>query len=145
MRGERHLRLLIIIVLAAASVRPFILQMYAMNRPALAAYYDRLFDRGTPEYPSFLRAVADATPPGSSVAVLVPMRRWDDGYSYAYYRASYFLAGREVLPLVWRDDRVLSRNLDRADYVASWRLELGGAGLEPVLQAHGGTLYRRKR
>lgn len=145
MQHARVLRLLILLALAAASVRPFILQMYGVNRAALGAYYARLFDRGTTEYPKFLSSVAQATPPGSSVAIFVPMRRWDDGYSYAYYRASYFLAGRRVLPVVWRDDRLLPDNVRSADYVASWNLALEGRDLRSILRAHGGTLYERVR
>lgn len=145
MQHAHRLRLLIVIILAAASVRPFVLQMYAMDRPALARYYDQLFDRGTPDYPKFLAAVARATPAGSRIAVIVPMRRWDDGYSYAYYRASYFLVGREVLPVVWRNDRVIEKHVRSADYVASWQMRVDAPALEVVMTSYGGTLYRRVR
>src|SRR5258708_39215299 len=72
------------------------------------------------EYPHFLEGVRAHTKPGDRIAVVVPNMRWDDGYSYAYYRASYFLAGREVLPLRYRTDAPIPENLAKTEYLAVW-------------------------
>ena len=101
-------------------------------------------DRRTPEYPAFLAEVARRTKPGQSIAIVVPMRHWDAGYSYAYYRASYFLAGRRVVPLVDPDDRVHPERLREADFIAAWRVPEFAAP-ETVWQGCGGTLYRGPR
>ena len=145
MHEARNLRLAIALVLAIASVRPFIPQMFATKVRNESAALGQYFDQSSPEYPKFLSSVAAATPEGSRIAIFVPMRRWDEGYSYAYYRASYFLAGREVLPVVWRDDRLVGQNVERADYIASWNMKVGAKGFQPLFKAHGGTLYRRVR
>jgi hypothetical protein len=139
----RNLRLAIAIVLALASVRTFIPMMFSSRIRSESSSLGEYFDQSSPEYPRFLTSVAAATPAGSRIAIFVPMRRWDEGYSYAYYRASYFLAGRDVLPVVWRDDRLIAQNVERAEYIASWNMKVGAKGFQPILKAHGGTLYRR--
>jgi hypothetical protein len=67
---------------------------------------------------------------------------WDGGYSYAYFRASYFLAGREVLPLVAPDDRHLVGNFNRAEYLAIWHNRVP-ARAAVVFAGDGGVLVRR--
>ena len=101
-------------------------------------------DRRTPDYPAFLAEVARRTKPNQSIAIVVPMRHWDAGYSYAYYRASYFLAGRRVVPLVDPDDRVHPERLREADFVAAWRVP-EFYGPQVVWQGHGGVLLRGAR
>jgi hypothetical protein len=75
-------------------------------------------DRAWPDYPLFLQGVREHTRPGDTIAVIVPIMRWETGYSYAFYRASYFLTGREVLPLVTPDDGRLPQNFRAAKYIA---------------------------
>ena len=101
-------------------------------------------DRRTPDYPAFLAEVARRTEPDQSIAVVVPMRHWNGGYSYAYYRASYFLAGRRVVPIVDENDRLHPERLQEADFIAVWRVP-EFAGPDVVWQGHGGTLFRGTR
>ena len=101
-------------------------------------------DRRTPDYPAFLAEVAHRTEPGQSIAIVVPMRHWNGGYSYAYYRASYFLAGRRVVPIVDEDDHLHPERLQEADFIAVWRVP-EFAGPDVVWQGHGGTLFRGAR
>lgn len=110
-------------------------------RERQAAYYSRLADRATPDYPKFLAEVCAKTPPGSTVAIVVP-RGWDEGYRYAYYRAVYLLEGRRALPVVWKN-RQLPENLRSADYVAAWRISMPRRPFEPEWSGFSGTLYRR--
>ena len=101
-------------------------------------------DRGGwwPDYPRFLEEVRAHTRRGQSIALLVPTMQWQRGYFYAYYRASYFLAGREVLPLVLENDRPVPENLHRAQYLAIWSRP-APAGARVVFAEYGGTLVRR--
>ena len=94
------------------------------------------------EYPRFLEGVRAHTKPGDRIAVIAPSMRWDDGYSYAYYRASYFLAGREVLPLLYRTDAPIPENLKKAEYLAVWQAP--GPRAHVVWQGSGGVLLSRR-
>jgi hypothetical protein len=101
-------------------------------------------DRRTPDYPAFLAEVARRTKPNQSIAIVVPMRHWNAGYAYAYYRASYFLAGRRVVPIVDSDDQLHPERLREADFVAVWRVP-GFSGPEEIWRGHGGVLFRGVR
>jgi hypothetical protein len=97
----------------------------------------------TPPYELFLREVARRTTPGQKIAILVPDRGWARDYAYRYYRASYVLAGRRVIPLLSPDDAVHLDRLRHADLIAAWDVE--ATGHELLWRAHGGALYRRTR
>lgn len=101
-------------------------------------------DRRTGDYPLFLAEVARRTRPGERIVIVVPIRYWRTGYGYAYYRASYFLAGRRAIPILDDDDRVRRERIQQADYVAAWRIP-DLPGFEAVWRGHGGALLRRNR
>jgi hypothetical protein len=96
---------------------------------------------GWPEYPLFLQGVRAHTKPGDRIAVVVPRMAMEVTYGYAYYRATYFLAGRDVLPLYYRS---LPRpeNLAKAEYLAVWQAPAPAA--QVVWQGHGGVLLSRR-
>ncbi|HEV2719246.1 MAG TPA: hypothetical protein VG323_04440 [Thermoanaerobaculia bacterium] len=129
--------------IVVAGIDPFLLSMPFYDRAALAPAFDRYADRNWQQYAQFLRDAREHTRPGERVAVLVPVTRWDDGYSYAYYRASYFLAGREVLPLFDDADRAHPENLRAADVVAAWRAPVPRTHTKLVWRGDGGVLVRR--
>src|SRR5947208_10387206 len=114
-------RIAAIVLFAAIVILSFdlpIARIPFMNRAHLHALFERQADTSWyPEYPAFLDEVRAHTQPGDSIALLVPLMHWDGGYSYAYYRASYFLSGREVLPLVTRSDQPLVDIFNRAKLV----------------------------
>lgn len=112
-----------------------------LNRKAFHRAFTAQPDRGWEEYPRFLEGVLAHTRPGDRIAVIVPGMKWDDGYSYAYYRASYFLTGREVLPLIYYDKPV-RENLGRADYLAIWHAQEPRAHV--VWRGDGGVLLSRE-
>src|ERR1041385_1176909 len=87
-----------------ACIDPILLRFPFYRRAALAPVFERYADRMWLPYAAFLRGVREHTQDGQTIAVLVPTLDWDRGYSYAYYRASYFLAGREVLPLAGSEE-----------------------------------------
>jgi hypothetical protein len=99
--------------------------------------------RRNPEYERFLAEVARRTEAGSAIAIVFPPRQWERGYAFAYYRASYVLAGRRVLPLVDPDDSVHLERIGSAHYVASWQVP--APELEQVWSGHGGALLRGGR
>lgn len=113
-----------------------------IDRKPIAEMFTRYPDREWEQYPRFLEGVRERTRGGDSIALIVPKMKWDDGYSYAYYRASYFLAGRTVLPLITSDDRPHPENFRDARYIAVWRTSLPQGRRVLVWSGEGGVLLR---
>lgn len=91
-------------------------------------------DPGPPEFQAFLKEVARRTRRGDSIAILVPDEM--GGFSYAYYQASYALAGRRLIsPL----------KLKKTEYIAAWKREALVPDHIPIWAGHGGTLLRSVR
>jgi hypothetical protein len=123
-------------------IEPILLSLPFRDRQPMAAAFATRADRLFPGYVEFLSDVRAHTRNGDSIALLVPSRSWERGYSYAYYRASYLLAGREILPLVDRSDRPVGQTFRSAKYVAAW-------GVTPppgdvVVKSSGGVLVRQR-
>ena len=137
------LRRIVFAAIVLASIDPLLLRFPFAPRAPLAAAYARRADGNWFQYVQFLDGVRAHTRPGERVAVLAPAMRWDDGYSYAYYRASYFLTGREVLPVVDSHDGVHPENLAHADVIAAWRARLPAGRFRVAWQGEGGVLVRR--
>ena len=139
---RRRLALVVFVALAVLAIDPDLFRIALANRAAMLRTMTLYPDRGWDAYPAFLEEVRAHTRPGDTIALVVPTSHWDDGYSYAYYRASYFLTGREVLPVVDRDDAAQPQNFARAKYVAAWR-----RGIRPpmrvVWSGSGGALLER--
>ena len=111
--------LLIFLALTIFAIDPSLLRDATVARPLVAPAAE-LPDTIWPGFTNFLAEVRERTPRGASIAIVVPTTKWDDGYAFAFYRASYLLAGREVLPVVMPEGRELRENLARAQYVAVW-------------------------
>lgn len=131
------------LAIVAASINPMPLFVPFYGRARLEPLFKRYDPPKWQEYAPFLYGVRAHTRGGETVAVLVPTPKWDPGYAYAYYRASYLLAGREVLPLMDTDGRVVPENLLRADFVAVWHAPLPLTHRTLVWSGHGGALLRR--
>ena len=115
------------------------------DRSILRRQYTALPDQQTPSYPQFLREVRARTERGSSIAILVPMRYWNEGYAYAFYRASYFLAGRRVVPLVSPDDQTHLPRASETDYIAAWDIGARVPEERVIWRGHDGFLVRKAR
>jgi hypothetical protein len=116
-----------------------------VDRSGLAAHARREADREWyPLYPRFLNAVRANTKPGQSIAIVVPPRRWTDGYDFAFYRASYFLAGRTVLPVLDQHDALHPENLQEADCIAVWQQPFRAPDRTLVWRGEGGVLLGRR-
>jgi hypothetical protein len=140
-------RALIVIALAAIvamCIDPRLLLMPFVDRAPYARALEGYPDRQWPLYPRFLEGVHAHTRPGDTIALIVPAMRWDNGYLYAYYRACYFLAGREVLPLVDPQNNKLQQNFRNARYVAVFGVTLRTPA-DVVWKGEGGRLLRLRR
>ena len=140
---RRVLYALLLAAMILGGIETFFFRIFAHDRGASAAQLAAAPDRAAPGYAAFLREVRARTPEDARIAVVVPMRRWSGGYEYAYYRASYALAGREVIPLVDRDDSAHLERVRDAEWVASWGMEPRIPGFARVWSGSGGTLLRR--
>ena len=122
---------------------PHYWRLYTANRQALLRYYTDLQYSRMPGFRAFNEEVRARVPEGSGVAIWVPFRQWYGGYSYAYHRAKYLLAGRHVVALIDTEDRFLAGNLRNAKYIAAWHGAPRFEGYEIVWQSRDGTLARR--
>ena len=140
-------RAIIASVLFAGAViggfEPLYLKMITADRGALRASAAAVADRNTPQYATFLEQVRARTSPGTSIAILAPVRHWQNGYDYWYYRACYILHGRRVLPILDRSDVVRTDLLRSADYIADWGVTARFPGRQLVWRGSGGALLRR--
>ena len=140
--ARRVLAFLCLLAIVALRIEPQLLRVSFTNRRTLSSILRRWPDGNWQQYPRFIQQVREHTRNGDSVVIVVPMLKWDDGYSYAYYRASYFLAGREVLPLVTADDRPHPENVRDARYIAGWHMTRPPGRAEVVWEGEGGVLLR---
>ena len=140
--GQRLLALLVLVALVVVRIEPRLLRV-PFQRAQFARYYISAADRLWPQYPQFLEGVRAHTQDGDSIAIVVPTLEWNRGYMYAYYRASYLLAGREVLPLADADNHLQLLNFRNARYVAVWNTSMPQAHFTTVWRGDGGVLLRR--
>ena len=140
---RRALYVIALAAIVATCIDPRLMQMPFVGRDPNVAL-ERSPDRQWPLYAQFLEGVYAHTRPGDTVALIVPQMRWEPEYVYAYFRACYFLAGREVLPLVDPTNRKLLQNLSDARYVAVFGATFRGPA-DVVWQGDGGMLLRLRR
>ena len=123
---RRRVAIVLFVLIAVASIDPNLLRR-AVNIPE--------DHTRTVPYEIFLAGVRERTRPGDSVVLLLPTSRWNDAYQQAFSRASFVLAGRELLPAVW-GERVVHDHIERASHIAAWQVR--PIGLErPVVWATG--------
>jgi hypothetical protein len=142
-RFQSLLAMACLIALVGTRLERGLLELPFADQRPIREYFAQVPDLLWQGYPEFLQGVRERTRPGDSIAILVPARHWNEGYAYAYYRASYFLAGRRVIPLVMPDDRDAPENLGMADYLATWRKEIPTGGHAVIWRGSGGMLVRR--
>src|SRR5437016_14526709 len=112
---RRALTIICLATIVVVGVAARLFQLPFIDRGPSERAMARYSDRAWPDYPLFLQGVREHTRPSDTIAVTVPAMTWDGGYSYAYYRASYFLTGREVLPLVAPHNERLPQNFRAAN------------------------------
>jgi len=129
------------LILAGAFEVHYLTILFA-DRFSLADRVGQLRYGKLPEIRPFLEEVERRTDRGTEIALVTPARTWNQGYEYAFYRAAYVLAGRTVLPVMTPDDRPIIGNLERADLVAAWGVELDPERFSVIWRGAGGTLAR---
>lgn len=123
-------------------MRPFYPGFFFQARSQWGKHLDGWPDRRAPGYRHLLLEADRVVPAGSRVAVLFPTLEWGRGYSYAYYRAQYFLAGRILIPLAWTDGPRTAR-LSEAEYVVVYQSAIPRGGWEIVFSNSDGLIARR--
>ena len=142
-RARRTAAILIVLAIFALRIDRQLLRLPFLDRRPIGEALALRADRQSAQYPRFLEGVRQHTQPGDTIAIVGPTVDWDGGYAYSYYRASYFLAGREVLPIVTSDQHLQPANFRRAKFVAAWGREVPLAHREVIWQGEGGVLTRR--
>jgi hypothetical protein len=94
----------------------------------------------------FLLEVDRTTPRGARIAICLPFTGWESGYGYGYYRASFLLPGKQVVPLLRPDaDLPAPGNVAVADFVACWHGAPRVDGFEELWRSGDGVLLKRTR
>ncbi len=126
----------------ATRIDPAYLQSFFIDREVRARELVPYIDKRWPTYARFIEGVRARTGPGATIAIVTPPSEPREVYPLAYYRASYYLAGREVLPVIEpRTGADIPGNFTAARYVAAFG-DAPAAG-ELVWKGEGGALYRR--
>jgi hypothetical protein len=141
---RRALTILCLAAIVVMRVDTRLLTLPFVDRAPLANALASYPDGKWPQFPRFLAEVRARTKAGDSIALVVPARRWEGGYSYAYYRASYLLAGREVLPVVNEQDEPIPQNLRSARYIAALGVTVR-VPADVMWQGEGGALLRLRQ
>ena len=123
---------LLSLILLVESFSPNYLSVLTADRGRMAAALTARPDVQAPGYRRCLDRAGELTPRGASVAVLVPWRRWDPAYAYAYYRATYLLTGRRVVPLLDRHHVPHLERLRTSEWVVSWQVPLPESELSQI-------------
>jgi hypothetical protein len=134
------------IAIAAGSFHRLYLTIHVDDTAPLRAFWSEVPYRRMPGLRQMLVAVDTRTNAGDRVLVWTPHRPWQGGYGYAFRRAQYVLAGREVLPLLDRRTSVIDDgNITRATYIACWRECPAMDGFVEVWRNEDSMLLRRSR
>lgn len=133
------------LAIGAGVFQPLYLTIHTLDGKALGALWSEAPFRRIPGLREMLLQVEARTKVGDRVLLWTPHRPWQGGYGYAFRRAQYVLAGREVIPLLDRTrDVVDERSIERAQYVACWPECPPLAGFDAVWRDASGMLLRRR-
>lgn len=133
---------LLFAALVGFGLRPFYARFLVADRQGWGRHLDSFPDRRAPGYVELLREAGAHVPPGGRVAIVFPTLDWSGGYSYAFFRAQYLLAGREVVPLSWSDGPRAGR-ITEAEYAVVYRTVPPGNGWRTLFRNRDGAILRR--
>jgi hypothetical protein len=132
------------IAIGAGAFQKLYVTIHFQDRDALRMFWTEAPFRQIPGLRRLLLAVEAQTKPGDRILLWTPHRPWQNGYGYAFRRAQYVLAGREVIPLLDRErDVVDERNIARATYIVCWRNCPPIDGFDGIWRSEDGMLLRR--
>jgi hypothetical protein len=134
------------LAIAIGSFEPFYLRIYTIDSATLRANWTELPYRKVPGLRRVLVEVDRRTPRGARVLLATPHRPGEGGYRYAYARAQFLLAGRELVPLLepFTENRI-PLQLESVDYIACWHDCATPQGFEIIWKNNDGVLLRRAR
>ena len=136
--------LLALTAIFIGSFQKFYLEMYRANVPALHAQFTELPYRRMPGLRRLYLDVAQRTPPGARILILIPkMPR--GAYVYAFSRAHYPLAGRVLVPVVDPATEAVLPRVEPAEYIVCWRGCAAPPGFAAIWSSADGALLRRSR
>jgi hypothetical protein len=135
---------LLFAALVLFGLKPFYARFLVADRQAWGTRLDAFPDRRAPGYVDLLREADPRIPAGSRVAIVFPTLDWPGGYSYAYFRAQYLLAGRVLIPLSWFD-RPQPERIEEADFVVVYRAAPPRGRWQILFQNRNGAVARRER
>jgi hypothetical protein len=126
------------------SFETFYLRVLTIDSAMLRTNWTELPYRKVPGLRQMLIEVDRRTPRGSRVLLATPHRPGEGGYRYAYARAQYLLAGRELVPLLdpYTEQHV-PLQLGNVDYIACWHECAAPRGFAVIWKSSDGVLLRR--
>jgi hypothetical protein len=130
---------LVLAMLVIGGFEPYYVRIFGVDATRTRAAMTELPYRKLPGLRRLLLDVDRSTPPGAKIAIALPFRDWEGGYGYGYYRSSFLLPGKQVVPLL------PPQNLRFADYVAVWKGRPAIDGFVPLWTTSDGTLMVRRR
>jgi hypothetical protein len=143
MRVRLALSAVTLAAIVAGGFEPFYLRVFALDGARYRAFATELPYRKLPGFRRFLLEVDRTTPPGVRIAIALPYREWEGGYGYGYYRASFLLPGKQVVPLLQPGrDVPAPANIGGADYVACWHIAPSSRAFQLVWRSRDGMLLR---
>lgn len=146
--ANRLIRIVAAAALAAVLAGPIQLLYFKLpfgSREPLRRTLEVFRYRKVPGLERFCRDVRARVPVGSVVLFLAPYDKWDEGYSYTFYRAAYLLGGRTVLPAIDPHSRPLPAAYARAGVVVGWKVQPRISGFETFWTGTDGVVLRRVR
>jgi hypothetical protein len=134
-----------LLLILIGGFEPFYLRVFRIDRAKEEAAFAQMPYRKMTGLQTFLKGVDAHTPPGARIAIWCPFRQWEGGYGYAYYRASYLLPGKQVVPLLApHDDHLQLANLAQADYLASFDDQIAAPGFDDNWRDQYGMLLKKR-
>ena len=109
------------LVMLAGGFEPLFLRIFFLDREALRRHLIELPYRQLPGLQRLLLTARTQTIEGEKVGFWMDSPRWKEGYEYAYKRAGYPMAGRQVIPLIDSGSRLREAALKEIDVLVCWR------------------------
>jgi hypothetical protein len=128
----------VLAMLVMGGFEPHYVRVFSVDAARTREAMTELPYRKLPGFRRLLLEVDRSTPRGARIAIALPYRQWEGGYGYGYYRASFLLPGKQVVPLL------PPSNLRFADYVVVWKGRPEIAGFAPLWTTSDGTLFKRR-
>jgi hypothetical protein len=118
---KRALAALALAALAAGSFQPFYLKVWRQDWRQLGAYLTELPYRKVPGLRQLCVETDRRTPMGARILFVAP----ENGFDYAFRRAQYLLAGKDVVPSGHADYIACLPGCSARGFTVVWRSDRG--------------------